>query len=78
MPEPSQGLPADPDAFDSPRGTRARARGLSAPYIPGGLDPDAAAGRREERRYLRILLAMVVLIVLGGFALGFLASLFGS
>lgn len=67
--------PPDPQAYDSPRATQARARGLSAPYIPGGRDPDEAAGRAEERHYLRILVAMVVAIVLGGFVLGFLASL---
>jgi hypothetical protein len=69
-------LPPDPAAFDSPRAERARARGLAAPYIDGGRDPDYPAARREERYYLRILLAMVVTIVLGGFVLGFLANLF--
>ena len=70
-------LPADPDAYDSPRAVQARARGLSAPYIAGGTDPDPEAGRREERRYLRILLVMVVVVVLSGFVLGFLAQLLG-
>jgi hypothetical protein len=69
-------LPPDPEAFDSPRAEMARARGLAAPYIDGGRDPDAAAGRREERHYLRILIAMVLVIVLGGFVLGYIASLF--
>jgi hypothetical protein len=69
-------LPPDPEAFDSPRAALARARGLAAPYIDGGRDPDAAAGRREERHYLRILIAMVLVIVLGGFVLGYIASLF--
>jgi hypothetical protein len=69
-------VPPDPEAFDSPRAERARARGLAAPYIEGGRDPDAARTRIEERRYLRILLVMVVAIVLGGFVLGFLANLF--
>jgi hypothetical protein len=71
----SQALPPDPEAYDSPRAEHARARGLSAPYIAGGRDPDAESARREERHYLRILLAMVVLIVLGGFVLGFLFDL---
>ena len=53
---------------------RARARGLAAPYIAGGRDPDPEAGRREERYYLRLLLIMVVVIVLGGFVLGILAN----
>jgi hypothetical protein len=70
-------LPADPDAYDSPRGVQARARGLDAPYIAGGDDPDPESGRREERRYLRLLIAMVVVIVLSGFVLGYLALLLG-
>jgi len=70
-------LAADPDAYDSPRAVQARARGLSAPYIAGGTDPDPEAGRREERRYLRILLVMVVVVVLSGFVLGFLGQLLG-
>lgn len=72
-----EALPADPAAYDSPRATQARARGLSAPYIAGGTDPDPEAGRREERRYLRLLIAMIVVIVLSGFVLGFLANLLG-
>jgi hypothetical protein len=67
-------LPPDPAAYDSPRASIARARGLSAPYIAGGRDPDPASGRGEERRYGRLLLAMVVVIVLSGFVLGILGS----
>lgn len=70
-------LPADPDAYDAPRAVQARARGLDAPYIAGGDDPDPESGRREERRYLRLLVAMVVVIVLSGFVLGYLAQLAG-
>ena len=70
-------LPADPEAYDSPRGVQARARGLAAPYIAGGTDPDPESGRREERRYLVLLLVMVVVIVLSGFVLGYLAQLVG-
>jgi hypothetical protein len=70
-------LPADPDAYDSPRGVQARARGLAAPYIAGGTDPDPETGRREERRYLVLLIAMVIVIVLSGFVLGYLALLAG-
>jgi hypothetical protein len=75
--EAEEHLPADPEAYDSPRGVQARARGLAAPYIAGGEDPDPDTGRREERRYLRILVAMVVVIVLSGFVLGYLAQLAG-
>ena len=53
----------------------ARARGLSAPYIAGGRDPDPEEGLREERLYGRLLLIMVGVIVLGGFVLGVLANL---
>lgn len=70
-------LPPDPEAYDSERNAHARARGLAAPYIAGGRDPEPEAGRREERFYLRLLLAMVGLIVLGGFALGIISSLLG-
>jgi hypothetical protein len=71
-------VPADPDAYDSPRAERARARGLSAPYIPGGTDPDPASGRREERLYLGILLVMIVIVVGGAFVLGVIESLVGG
>jgi hypothetical protein len=71
-------LPADPEAYDAPRAAQARARGLAAPYIAGGRDPDPEVGRREERFYVRILLAMVVLIVLSGFVLGAIAKLLGG
>lgn len=74
---PAEQLPPDPDAYDSPRATQARARGLAAPYIAGGEDPDIEAARREEGRYLRILLAMVGFVVLGGFLLGIVAKLLG-
>ena len=72
------GLPPDPDAYDSPRASQARARGLNAPYIAGGLDPDPEAGRREERRYLRILIAVIVVVVLSGFVLGYIQQLLGG
>ena len=72
----TKALPPDREAYDSPRAERARARGMAAPYIDGGRDPDFTAARREERYYLRILLAMVIAIVLGGFVLGFLAYQF--
>jgi hypothetical protein len=72
-----QSLPPDPDAYDSERSAMARARGLSAPYIAGGRDPEPQAGRREERFYGRLLLLMVAVIVLGGFILGIVAVLLG-
>ena len=74
-PTPAQPLPPDPDAYDEVRNEHARKRGLAAPYIAGGRDPDPEAGRAEERRYLRLLLIMVVVIVLSGFVLGILGNL---
>ena len=72
-----QPLPPDPDAYDSPRAAQARARGLAAPYIAGGEDPDLAATRRREGRYVRLLIAMIVVVVLAGFVLGIVANLLG-
>jgi hypothetical protein len=70
-------VPPDPQAYDTERSAAARKRGLSTPYIPGGRDPDQARADAEERRYLRILLAMVIVIVLGGFVVGVVAALAG-
>jgi hypothetical protein len=75
--EPKTQLPPDPEAYDSPRASIARARGLAAPYIAGGRDPEPETGRREERFYVRLLLLMVAVIVLGGFVLGIVAALMG-
>jgi hypothetical protein len=66
--------PPDPEAYDSPRAAIARSRGLAAPYIAGGRDPDPEAGRREERFYVRLLVIMVATIVLAGFVLGIIAG----
>jgi hypothetical protein len=74
---PDTELPPDPDAFDSPRATQARARGLAAPYIAGGEDPEIDRTRSEERRLLRLLVAMIVVIVLAGFVVGIVARLLG-
>jgi len=63
-------LPADPVEYDSARAQIARAKGLEAPYIAGGRDPDPGPGLREERYYGKLLLAMVVTLILAGFVLG--------
>jgi hypothetical protein len=68
-------LPPDPEAYDSVRAQHARARGLAAPYIAGGRDPEPETGRREERFYGRLLLIMVLALVFGGFVIGFLIAL---
>jgi hypothetical protein len=71
------GLPPDPEAYDTERNAHARARGLAAPYIAGGRDPQPEVGRNEDRFYGRLLLAMIGLIVLGGFLLGIIANVLG-
>ena len=70
--------PPDPGAYDSERAAAARARGLAAPYIAGGRDPEPDAARREERFYGKLLLAMVAVIVLAGFVLGIVANVVGA
>lgn len=63
-------LPPDPAEYDSVRAQIARAKGLDAPYIAGGRDPDPAAGLREERHYGKLLVAMVAALMFGGFVIG--------
>ena len=75
--DPAPEVAPDPDAYDAPRAVQARARGLAAPYIAGGEDPDIERARREEGRYVRILIAMIVVLVLSGFVLGALQKLLG-
>lgn len=70
-------VPPDPQAYDTERSAAARKRGLSTPYIPGGRDPDQARADAENRRWLRILVIMVLVIVFGGFVFGFLAVALG-
>jgi hypothetical protein len=70
-------LAPDPVAYDSPRAVRAREKGLQAPYIAGGEDPDPAAGLAEERRYVRLLVAMAVVIIASGFVIGTVIALLG-
>jgi hypothetical protein len=67
-------LPADPARYDAPRSVAARKRGLDAPYIAGGEDPDMAETLRRERRDVRLLVGMAVGIVLLGFVLGFIGA----
>ena len=54
---------------------RALAKGLEQPYIAGGEDPDLEATLAAERPYLRILIWMVAVIVIGGFVLGFIGAI---
>ena len=71
----NRSLPPDPAAYDSPRAALARQRGLSAPYIAGGRDPQPDEGLRQDRFYGKILIAMIVVLVLSGFVLGIVANL---
>ena len=71
----SDDLPPDPDKYDSPRAQLARARGLDAPYIPGGEDPEPEIAEREDRYYGRLLVIMVIVIVTAGFVLGIITNL---
>jgi hypothetical protein len=68
-------LPPDPEQFDTERNEHARKRGLAAPYIPGGRDPDPTGTRVRERPYLRWLAVMIVVIVLAPFILGIVGNL---
>ena len=62
----------------SPRNVLARKRGLPTPYIPGGTDPDPEAAARAERRYVRLLIAMVLFIVVGGFTISIVGLILNS
>lgn len=75
---PQAPLPPNPDEYDSPRATQARARGLAAPYIAGGTDPEIESTLRRERRYVRVLIVMIIVVVLAGFVLGYAAKLVGG
>jgi hypothetical protein len=68
-------LPPDPTEYDSARARIARAKGLEAPYIAGGRDPDPGPALQEERYYGRLLVAMVITIILSGFVLGIVITL---
>jgi hypothetical protein len=68
-------LPPDPDAYDAVRNEHARKRGLPQPYIAGGNDPALSQTLNSERRFVRLLVGMTVLIVAGGFVLGIAAAL---
>jgi hypothetical protein len=69
-------LPADPRRYDAPRNVRAREKGLEAPYIAGGDDPELTETLRRERRLVRVLEAMAVTI--DGFVLGILDVLISA
>jgi hypothetical protein len=68
-------LPPDPEQYDSPRARIARAKGLEAPYIAGGFDPDPDEGLAEERKYGKWLIWMVAGLMFGGFIIGIAIAL---
>lgn len=74
-PEP---LPPDPAKYDEVRNEHARRRGLKAPYIAGGDDPELDEALARERPYVRILLIMVALIIFLAFFLGFLGAILAN
>ena len=71
-------LPPDPAKYDAVRNEHARRRGLDAPYIAGGDDPDLNEALARERPYVRILVGMVALIIFLGFFLGFLSVILSN
>ncbi len=71
-------LPPDPVAYDAVRNEHARKRGLAQPYIAGGNDPELPQTLATERRYVRILVGMVVATVALGFVLGIVSAIFAG
>jgi len=71
-------LPPDPARYDAPRNAAARKRGLEQPYIAGGEDPELGTTLRRERRYVRLLVAMAILLVAMGFVLGIVGALLAT
>lgn len=67
-------LPPDPVQYDALRNQHARRRGLEAPYIAGGTDPELAATLARERRLVRLLVAMAAGLVSLGFVLGIVGA----
>lgn len=76
-PPPADGHSGPLAPSQAERAASARARGLSAPYISGGRDPEPDEGLRQDRFYGRLLILMVAVIVLAGFVLGIIANIMG-
>lgn len=68
---------ADDERYDDPRNAIARAKGLEAPYIEGGEDPAPEAALETDRKYGRLLLIMVIVLVGSGFIIGLILALLG-
>ncbi len=65
----------EPEAYEERRNVIARDKGLPGEVITGGEDPQPAEGLRQERYYGRLLVAMVAILILGGFVVGLLIAL---
>jgi hypothetical protein len=66
---PETGILALPPVTE--RELAARRRGLASAYIAGGDDPDPERTHREEARFVRLLVIMVVAIVGSGLLVTF-------
>jgi hypothetical protein len=71
------GAPVPPQAYTA-RAEIAREKGLPGLYITGGDDPDIQQTVDRERPYVRLLVAMVIVIVIGGFILGLIGLVVGD
>jgi hypothetical protein len=56
----------------------ARAKGVPGGTITGGEDPDLEETLERERPWIRLLVAMVIVLVLAGFVLGAIAAALGG
>lgn len=74
---PVAGAPIPSQAYTA-RAEIAREKGLPGLYITGGDDPDIQQTVDRERPFVRLLVAMVIAIVLGGFILGLIGLAIGD
>jgi hypothetical protein len=70
---PARGFPGFPAGDPRQLPLSQRPRGLDAPPVPGGRDPELRETLVRERPYVRLLVGMVAVIVGGSLLLTFLA-----
>jgi hypothetical protein len=70
---PARGFPGFPAGDPKQLPLSQRPRGLDAPPVPGGRDPEIRETLTRERPYMRLLIGMVAVIVGGSLILTFLA-----
>jgi hypothetical protein len=70
---PARGFPGFPDGDPRQLPLSQRPRGLDAPPVPGGGDPELRETLARERPYVHLLVGMVAVIVGGSLILTFLA-----